>query len=239
MSERPSRRVERPINSLADLQLSDETRDSVLGHIGRLGVDALEGWDIAATTLVEANKVTTYGATDDRINSVDQSQYEAWRGPCVDALEKDEAQYFDGTNVEPSWRQFADVAGDAGIYSVLSFPLRLDGEIMGALNFYSEERDALRQGQLEEGYLFAAQAAVTLANMRTLSERDEQVAQLQAGLETRTLIGQATGLLMAQEGVSSAEAFQKLVKASQGTNLKLRDIAKRFVDAWEEKHGAI
>ena len=173
------------------------------------------------------------------INRVDQSQYETWRGPCVDALEKDEAQYFDGTDVEPSWRQFADVAGDAGIYSVLSFPLRLDGEIMGALNFYSEERDALRQGQLEEGYLFAAQAAVTLANVKSVSERGEQVAQLQAGLETRTMIGQATGLLMAQEGLSSADAFQKLVKASQGTNLKLRDVAKRFVDAWEKKHGTI
>ena len=235
MEERASGQVERPINSLADLELSDETLDSVLGHIGRLGIQALEGWDSAAATLVEKDKVTTYGATDDRINSVDQFQYDSGKGPCVDALKTGESKYFDGTNIEPRWRAFADAAGDAGIYSVVSFPLRLDGESLGALNFYSRERDALRRGQQEEGYVFAAQAAVTVANVKELVQRGEKVAQLQGGLETRAMIGQATGLLMAQEGLTSEEAFQKLVKVSQGTNMKLRDIAQRFVDAWEDK----
>ena len=68
-----------------------------------------------------------------------------------------------------------------------------------------------------------------------LAERGVQVAQLQAGLETRAVIGQATGLLMAQEGLSSEEAFQKLVKVSQTANMKLRDIAQRYVDTWESK----
>jgi AmiR/NasT family two-component response regulator len=41
--------------------------------------------------------------------------------------------------------------------------------------------------------------------------------------------------LMAHEGLTSEEAFQKLVNASQQANIKLRDIAQRYVTAWEEK----
>jgi hypothetical protein len=118
---------------------------------------------------------------------------------------------------------------------VLSFPLKLDEEVIGAMNFYSKERDAMRSGQQEEGWVFASQAAVTLSNAKKLISKSMQVQQLETGLETRTMIGQATGLLMAQEGLTSDHAFQKLVSVSQNANLKLRDIAQRYVQSWEEK----
>ncbi|MDQ3914999.1 MAG: GAF and ANTAR domain-containing protein [Actinomycetota bacterium] len=234
MIQRPVGQVERPVDSLADLRLSENTLDSILGHIGRIGVATLEGWDAAGTTMVEGDKVATFGITDDRVESVDQAQYATGKGPCVDALGGD-TQYFDGTDVEPRYRTFAEAAAEAGIYSVVSFPLKLDDKVMGALNFYSSERDSLRPGQREEGALFAAQAAVALANARDFQEREIQIDQLEDGLQTRAMIGQATGLLMAQEGLTSDEAFQKLVHVSQTSNLKLREIARRYVEAWEKK----
>lgn len=236
--QRPGGQIANVVNSLSDLELSNETLDSVLGHIGRLGVDAMEGWDAAAATMVERDKVATFGATDERAQSIDQMQYDSRRGPCVDALTNG-IQYFDGTSVKPPWRQFAEAAADVGIYSVLSFPMKVGDEVVGALNFYSSERDAERDGDRQEGMLFASQAAVTLANARTLNARAEQVEQLEGGLRTRALIGQATGLLMAQEGLTSEEAFQKLVHVSQNANIKLRDIAQRYVDAWENKANGI
>lgn len=180
-------------------------------------------------------QVATYGTTDERINPVDQAQYDADNGPCVDAIKSGEPQYFDGTTSEPRWRQLAETAADNGVYSVLSFPLRIRGEAVGALNFYSRERDAIRPGDREEGSVLAAQAAVAMANARALFARDAQLSQLGDGLHSRTMIGQATGLLMAQEGLSSEEAFQKLVHVSQTSNVKLRDIAQRHVQAWEQQ----
>ena len=143
--------------------------------------------------------------------------------------------YFDGTDIEPRWRQFAEVAAAVGIYSVVSFPLRLGDDVIGALNFFSNERDALRMGQREEGLLFAGQAAVAVANAKAFTALGMQVEQLEEGLQTRTMIGQATGLLMAQDGLTSEEAFQKLVQVSQNANVKLREIAQRYVEAWEDK----
>jgi hypothetical protein len=113
--------------------------------------------------------------------------------------------------------------------------MQMDGEVVGAINFYSDERDALRSGQREEGSFFAAQAAVTLGNAKALITAEQQSSQLREALETRTMIGQATGLLMAQEGLSADEAFQRLVKVSQTSNIKLRDIAQHYLATWQKK----
>jgi transcriptional regulator with GAF, ATPase, and Fis domain len=239
-ASRPEGHVETPataVTSLAELRLSEDSLDSILAHIARLALEALDGWDAAGTSLVEDGKAATFGLTDERIRALDQSQYDTGRGPCVDAARNLKLTYFNGESVEPRWRQFAEVAADAGVYSVISFPLALDGKPLGALNFYSSERDALRPGQREEGQVFASQAAVTLANAQAIRSAGEQVGQLHDALATRTMIGQATGLLMAQEGLTSEEAFQKLVKVSQNANIKLRDVAGRYVEAWEQKAG--
>jgi hypothetical protein len=185
--------------------------------------------------MVEGRQVATYGITDELIRKVDQGQYDGGAGPCVDAMRDGALHYFRGESVPPRWRHFADSAADAGIYSVLSFPLKLDHEVIGALNFYSKERDAMRSGQQEEGWVFASQAAVTLSNAKKLVATSSKVEQLEQGLETRTMIGQATGLLMAQEDLTSEQAFQKLVFVSQNANVKLRDIAQRYVQAWEDR----
>lgn len=232
--DRSSAYFERPINSLADLHLPAETLDSLLGHIGRLGLEALPGWDAAATAIVEGDKISTFGSTEERVMRLHQYQYDSGNGPCVEAL-TGEMRYFDGETAHPDREPFAIVAADTGVYSVVAFPLMLNHEVMGSLNFYSGERDALRAGQREEGWLFASQAGVTLANARELLGRGVQVEQLQEGLETRTVIGQAIGLLMAEENITSDEAFQRLVAVSQEANVKLRDIARRYVDLWNDK----
>ena len=235
MDQRPAGHIDASVNSLAELRFEEQTIDSIVGQISELGVQALDGWDAAAASLVTRDRVATYGVTDERINPADQAQYDTNKGPCVDAFKSGEVQYFDGTTVEPRWRQYAETAADCGVYSTLSFPLRLKEEVIGALNFYSRERGALRPGQRVEGSLFAAQAAVTISNAQAYLAKEAQISQLEDGLQTRTMIGQATGLLMAQEGLSSDEAFQKLVQVSQSTNIKLRDIAQRYVDSWEQR----
>lgn len=232
---RPAGEAAKPINSISDLRFEEHDLDTILGHIGELGVQALPGWDAAATSLVRKDKLATFGCTDERIAAIDQFQYDHERGPCVDALQQGEVKYFDGDEVEPKWRQFANVAADNGVSSVVCFPLRLDDQVIGALNFYSPEKSALREGQREEGLLFASQAAVAVSNAQAFADAGAHLEQLSEALETRTMIGQATGLLMAQEGLTSDEAFQKLVKVSQNANIKLRDIARHYVETWENE----
>ncbi len=53
--------------------------------------------------------------------------------------------------------------------------------------------------------------------------------QLQQAMESRAVIEQAEGILMAAQGCDPDEAFQILVRASQNQNRKLRAIATEIV----------
>jgi AmiR/NasT family two-component response regulator len=64
--------------------------------------------------------------------------------------------------------------------------------------------------------------------------REHELAeQLRRGLDTRTIIGQAQGILMERAGLNEREAFETLRRASQHRNVKLRDVAARVVETGE------
>jgi AmiR/NasT family two-component response regulator len=58
-------------------------------------------------------------------------------------------------------------------------------------------------------------------------------AALQESLRSRTVIGQAMGLLMRDLGVTGDAAFEHLVQLSSHSNVKLRHVAARMVDEAE------
>ena len=75
----------------------------------------------------------------------------------------------------------------------------------------------------------AAQAAVVLANAASLASSELANHHLEQALESRDLIGQAKGIIIAREGVSADDAFDILRRASQRNGGKLRDIAVEVV----------
>src|SRR5215831_8813328 len=60
---------------------------------------------------------------------------------------------------------------------------------------------------------------------------DSVFARLQARLDSLPVIEQAKGVLMAQAGCEPDEAFDILRRASQRTNVKVRDLAAEIVPA--------
>ena len=57
----------------------------------------------------------------------------------------------------------------------------------------------------------------------------QRIAQLELALSHRTVIGQATGLVMERYGLGADAAFTLLSKLSQETNRKVYDISLRLV----------
>ena len=58
-----------------------------------------------------------------------------------------------------------------------------------------------------------------------------EVATLRDAIATRTIIGQATGLLAGQLNLTTPAAWRVMRRLSNETNIKLRDIARALVDA--------
>jgi AmiR/NasT family two-component response regulator len=62
-----------------------------------------------------------------------------------------------------------------------------------------------------------------------------EIESLRIALETRTVIANATGLLMGVGNVTAEEAFEQLRRASQRTNQKLRELAAVIIERHEEQ----
>lgn len=68
-----------------------------------------------------------------------------------------------------------------------------------------------------------------MANAASLASSELANHHLEQALESRDLIGQAKGIIIAHEGVSADDAFDILRRASQRSGGKLRDIAVEVV----------
>jgi hypothetical protein len=65
---------------------------------------------------------------------------------------------------------------------------------------------------------------------------EAEIAGLRKALQTRTVIGQATGLMAAILECTPQDAFSLLVRMSQHRNVKLHIGASRLVSAFEATH---
>jgi hypothetical protein len=121
-----------------------------------------------------------------------------------------------------------DEAGAAlaglGLRSALSLRLRADRRRLTVLTAYAGRPRAFDEYATRVGRLFTAHVGLAL-DSSTVRE------QLTEAMRTRDLIGQATGILMERMDMDAGGAFESLVKASQRENVKLRDLARRIVDA--------
>nr|WP_083471495.1 ANTAR domain-containing protein [Kibdelosporangium phytohabitans] len=67
------------------------------------------------------------------------------------------------------------------------------------------------------------------AHRAPLSASREHIAHLREALTCRAVIDQAKGIIMAAHRFPADEAFAVLVERSQCVNIKLRELATRFV----------
>ncbi len=128
------------------------------------------------------------------------------------------------------WPTWGPAAVRLGFRSVLSAELRAGGERIGAINLYGDEVRLFSEDDADVARLFACHAAAALAAVK-LREG------LQNALDTRTVIGQAQGVLIERFGVDADRAFAILRRYSQDGNVKLTDVARRLVSTLDLPDG--
>ena len=104
-----------------------------------------------------------------------------------------------------------------------------NGHPLGALNLYSKSSTGYDEAAEETALLFSQQAAVACANAEVYWRTYTLTEHLREALESRDVIGQAKGILMARRSCTGEAAFEMLRQASQHRNIKLRDIADQVV----------
>ena len=180
--------------------------------------------DFVGVSLMSGNRIETPVASTEALRLVDQLQYTMHEGPCREAIRAEHTVVVDDLATDQRWPRWgARMVEQLGIHSSLSFGLFTTGSgTWGALNVYARQPHAFTQDDVLHGQAIATMSAVVLA--RSINEH-----QLATALETRTVIGQATGMIMERFGLDADASFNVLRRLSSQHNEKLRAIAAQLV----------
>jgi hypothetical protein len=227
------------IGELTRALLDATTIDGVLQRITIAARYLVAGADMVSITLRQPNgQYYTPVNTEAEAVELDHVQYETGQGPCLDAADPEGPAYARSGDLahESAWPEFAHEAAEHGYASILSTALVTTPESLpftGALNIYSREVDGLNGPARDTAFILATYASLALSAAykagsveHALKESQAQATNLRKALDSRTIIGQAMGILMARRELTADEAFQVLSRASQNHNIKLAQLAE-------------
>ncbi len=211
---------------LAEIARSMQGERSTVATM-QLAVEAartvITGCEIGAVSIVTKTGIETPVLTHPHARDIDEWQYELGEGPCLDALQRHEVVHSNDLTFDERWPRWGPrVARELGMRSMLSHRLFSSADTLGALNLYGAAPSAFTTDDIHHATALAAHVGVALA-----AAQDSE--NLVVALDTRTLIGQATGLLMERFDLSPDQAFAALARISQTRNIKLRAVAEHLV----------
>ena len=201
-----------------------------LSGIVTAAVNTIPGVVAGGISQVHRRQVLPQMPTDELVTVCDKAQNELGEGPCLDAIWNQHTVIVDNFATDTRWPAFAARATELGAGSLISFRLYVQGDTLGALNLYGASGARFGEEARLVGEVFATHAALALAGARHSRQMDEALA-------SRDAIGQAKGLLMAQQNLTGQQAFDLLVRAAQQANIKLTDVATWLIHDHEHPDG--
>ena len=228
------RHIIRGLRELGTLDVTRDTLPVMLQRVALIANDVIPGSSYAGISLDVNGHVSTAAFTDDVVPEIDQAQNRTGIGPCVSAAREARVVVVRSTRNDEHWKWFAQACRTHGVLSTLSVPVISNSGKRAALNFYSRQEGAFGDDDLEVADAFAAQAGAAIRNSEAYWSVRQLADHLSIALETRVIIEQAKGVLIAG-GRTGDEAFDLLRSASQRTNTKLRDVAAQLVAQAEQR----
>jgi transcriptional regulator with GAF, ATPase, and Fis domain len=196
-----------------------------LQHVVKATAEMVKNCDDVAITLVRGGTVDTRASLGVGLaEQADQLQAQYAEGPGFDsAWDSPLVRADDLLEASPWPRWGAAVADQLGIRSVLCVQLFThENHELGALQLFSTRAHAFAAEASDEVLGIAAQAAVALGAITSHEA-------IRFGLVRRTVIGQATGILMERYQLDEHQAFEVLRRTSQESGRKIHDLATELV----------
>lgn len=218
------------MGTIAHFVLGDQSVEDALRSVLDLALEAISTAVMAGVSMLGNDfKPKTAVATDERARAIDEAQYRDDTGPCLDAWrEQRVVPVIDVATVAAEYPSFTAAALANDIHSTLSFPLLVAGASIGALNLYGASPKLFDEEDARVG-LDVASAVATIIATTSYTEALELNLHLNRAIESRAVIEQAKGIIMASARCTPDAAFDILRQQSQSENRKLRELAEEIV----------
>jgi hypothetical protein len=194
-------------------------------------VEVLGATEVGVLLADPGTTLRSVASSHETARLLDLYELQAQEGPCLDC-------YRTGQHIvnhrldadEQPWPRFSAHARSLGFDTVHALPLRLRGDVIGAMNVFATGEHHLDQSSVAVGQALADVATIGLLHQRSIREAGRLTEQLQAALTSRVVIEQAKGMLAEHQGIDMEQAFEILRTHSQETNQKLSLVAQHLLD---------
>ncbi len=181
--------------------------------------------DAAAVTVRVSPKQFTVEATTPAASDAAESQFGSREGPAHATMSDGEIRQLDARDPE-SWPEHGRHLEALGFRRELVLPLNCRN-VRATLSVYQGSDEPFSPEVVERLWLLARHAASVLA------QADVET-NLRVAVDSRQLVGQAVGILVERHRITPQAAFERLARASNVTQNKLRDIAVTLIETGEE-----
>jgi GAF domain-containing protein len=190
--------------------------------------------DVSAAGLLlgdSRDRLRVMASSAENIRLLELFQLQNEEGPCLEC-------YLTGTPVSHPdlsvatgrWPLFAPAATESGFRTVHALPMRLRSVVIGALNLFHTDPNALAPEVTGIGQAMADVATIGLIQERSLHQHDVLVDQLQTALDSRVIIEQAKGVIAERHGIDPGAAFALLRGYARNHGQRLTELAATVIN---------
>jgi len=188
---------------------------------------SLSGSDV---TMAEEGRLRFVTAVSQASGELERVQEEHQAGPCRDAYETGEVVRVTDVREESArWPAFSATATRLSVAGVAGIPMRLDDQIIGALNLYSPQPREWSDVDIAVAGVLADVATSYVVNASKLRQQEQLSEQLQEALESRVVIEQAKGITAYKNAITIDQAYQQMRRHARNNNASLRIVAEAIV----------
>jgi len=198
-----------------------ELTESVTGVLGLCG---------SGVNMAEHGRLRFVTAVSDASGELERIQEHQQSGPCQDAYDTGEVVRVSDVRVEfLRWPEFAAAATRLSVAGVAGIPMRLAGQIIGALNLYAAKPREWSDEDLTVAAVLADVATSYVINASKIRQQQQLGEQLKHALESRVVIEQAKGITAQQNAVSVDQAYHLMRGHARSNNASIRAVAEAIV----------
>ena len=209
------------------IELADTLVDEfdVVDFLRTLAEVSVELLDVDAAGLMLADEdgiLRVMASSDEQAELLELFELQQDEGPCPECFRTGAPV----VNVDVGqWPDFAAAAAAGGYASAHAVPLRLRGQVIGALNLFRTSTEPLGDKDIALGQALSDIATIGLLHERQLRGQQVLAEQLQHALNSRILIEQAKGMLAERAGLTPADAFTAMRSYARGSGQGLSVVA--------------
>ncbi|MFB9923870.1 GAF and ANTAR domain-containing protein [Amycolatopsis halotolerans] len=227
MSTARDHRLATAFVSLADTLVADF---DVLDFLGMLAERAADLLDVDAAGVVLSDQrggLRPTAGSSEQAELIEVFAAQTLQGPCLDCVTTGRPVAAADLAAESGrWPDFAPAAVSAGFRAASAVPMRLRGDVIGALTLLGTAPGEIDDASVDLGQALADVATIGILQQRAIRHEEIVSEQLQSTLHHRVVVEQAKGVLAEAGELDMHRSYLALRGYARAHRRRLSDVAR-------------